>query len=351
MATADDDFDIYDSDLLAPVTTEDSDEQQSFNQSGRDSKDSTPGGGTPDKSKGEGMGDDEVFAEFAEYSQGSKDGLNGSGMESKVIPLDPGATVALTVTELQWWTSEEDLREMAKEVQQDQAVKEIAFSEHKGNGKSRGIAFMLFSSATSAQAVKRHLESKTIGEKSVQAIFTHQTTNPYKTGPKDTKRSYPHQTGGMDVGNASPGVGVPNASQAHIMRYPGLPFNGPPAMSFPMNPGAMPQQPQQHQPPMNWRGGHMARGGRGGFRGGGRGGMGQPGPPYGSLAGAAFNPAFFDPTSAAAMASMSSGGHPQGFSHNNQGRGFHSRGGGGRGGGAPRHHPGQGMGQRHSEDG
>lgn len=85
----------------------------------------------------------------------------------------------------------------------------------------------------------------------------------------------------MDVGNASPGVGVPNASQAHIMRYPGLPFNGPPAMSFPMNPGAMPQQPQQHQPPMNWRGGHMARGGRGGFRGGGRGGMGQPGPPYG----------------------------------------------------------------------
>ncbi|RKP14886.1 hypothetical protein BJ684DRAFT_14814 [Piptocephalis cylindrospora] len=444
MAAADDDFDIYDSDLLALASTvhdksrarEDNGSQQSSNND-TTSKDSTVGGGTTEKGRDEGMGDDDVFAEFAEYNQvsngsategdrlsmqhqkqgpsvgssratkvqkgsawafyslclwkgavGSKDGSSGSGVEGKVIPLDPGATVALTVTELQWWTTEGDLREMAKEVGQDQAIKELAFSEHKGNGKSRGyessaffslkdvlntqafqplhrIAFMLFSSAASAQAVKRHLETKTIGEKPVQAIFTHQTTNPYKTGPKDTKKSYQQHGGGGDGMNGPSGMGGPSAPGAHIMRYPGLPFQAPPPMGFPMGPGAMPQQ----QPPMHWRGGHMSRGGRGGFRGGGRGGMGQPAPPYGALAGAAFNPAFFDPTSAAAMAGVGGGGANgggggggggsggfQGYPHNNQGRNFHGRGGGGgggnsRGGGPRHHHQGQGMGQRHSEEG
>jgi len=53
-------------------------------------------------------------------------------------PLDPGATPALLISDLNWWTTEDDIRGWANQAGCEDELKEITFSEHKVNGKSKG---------------------------------------------------------------------------------------------------------------------------------------------------------------------------------------------------------------------
>ena len=53
-------------------------------------------------------------------------------------PLDIGATAALTVSELHWWINDDDIRGWANQSSCEDELKEITFSEHKVNGKSKG---------------------------------------------------------------------------------------------------------------------------------------------------------------------------------------------------------------------
>lgn len=53
-------------------------------------------------------------------------------------PIDPGATTALLISELNWWTTDEDVRGWAKQTNCEDELKDITFSEHKVNGKSKG---------------------------------------------------------------------------------------------------------------------------------------------------------------------------------------------------------------------
>jgi len=52
--------------------------------------------------------------------------------------VDPGATTALRLAELQWWITEDDIRGWANQAQVEDEVKDITFHEHKVNGKSKG---------------------------------------------------------------------------------------------------------------------------------------------------------------------------------------------------------------------
>lgn len=52
--------------------------------------------------------------------------------------LDPGATAALKLGELQWWMTEDDVRGWANQCGCEDELKEITFNEHKVNGKSKG---------------------------------------------------------------------------------------------------------------------------------------------------------------------------------------------------------------------
>lgn len=54
-------------------------------------------------------------------------------------PLDSGATAALTVSELHWWINDDDIRGWANQCQCEDELREITFSEHKVNGKSKGF--------------------------------------------------------------------------------------------------------------------------------------------------------------------------------------------------------------------
>lgn len=53
-------------------------------------------------------------------------------------PVDPGATTALMVSELNWWITDDDIRGWVRHASCEHELKDITFSEHKINGKSKG---------------------------------------------------------------------------------------------------------------------------------------------------------------------------------------------------------------------
>lgn len=53
-------------------------------------------------------------------------------------PVDPSATASLLISELQWWNTEDEVRNWVHDADCEDELKEITFSEHKVNGKSKG---------------------------------------------------------------------------------------------------------------------------------------------------------------------------------------------------------------------
>lgn len=52
--------------------------------------------------------------------------------------LEPNATAALIVSELNWWTDDDDIRGWANHCEVEDQLTTITFHEHKVNGKSKG---------------------------------------------------------------------------------------------------------------------------------------------------------------------------------------------------------------------
>ena len=72
------------------------------------------------------------------YQQGVK---RKEGSDSR--PVDPGATSALLLSELQWWTTDDDIRNWIRRASCEDELKDITFSEHKVNGKSKGYVISI----------------------------------------------------------------------------------------------------------------------------------------------------------------------------------------------------------------
>lgn len=58
--------------------------------------------------------------------------------ESDERRIDAGATNALMLSDLHWWTTEDDIRGWIDDAGAEDELKDITFSEHKVNGKSKG---------------------------------------------------------------------------------------------------------------------------------------------------------------------------------------------------------------------
>lgn len=53
-------------------------------------------------------------------------------------PSDPSATSALQISEISWWFTEEQVRGVINDALAEGELKDLTFSEHKVNGKSKG---------------------------------------------------------------------------------------------------------------------------------------------------------------------------------------------------------------------
>lgn len=69
----------------------------------------------------------------APQQQGTK---RKEGSDDRAI--DPGATTALLISDLHWWNTDDDVRGWVNQAHCEDELKDITFSEHKVNGKSKG---------------------------------------------------------------------------------------------------------------------------------------------------------------------------------------------------------------------
>lgn len=115
-------------------------------------------------------------------------------------PVEPGAQHSIKLSELQWWTTEEDLRSYCATSDVEHELVEIAFNEHKINGKSKGEAYLEFKTTRAAFLTKRAIErdserdsSRSGGKSSISVWYT-APGNPFKVregqGKKDASGKY-----------------------------------------------------------------------------------------------------------------------------------------------------------------
>ena len=122
-------------------------------------------------------------------------------------PVDPGATLAIMISDLHWWTTEDDVRGWANQAACEEELKDVTFSEHKVNGKSKGYAdlnpspkaspatklrdrqaFVEFVSPQAASAMKHQVDSLGGGQAGARkhaVSYSNPHQNPFKTYPKD----------------------------------------------------------------------------------------------------------------------------------------------------------------------
>ncbi|KAH8553623.1 hypothetical protein BGW37DRAFT_486447 [Umbelopsis sp. PMI_123] len=93
-------------------------------------------------------------------------------------------TSALYVGELDWWVSDDDLKEPIMNVGIGAELKDITFYEHKVNGKSRGIAYLDFTTEEACSRAKAALEQTEFSGKLPVVCYT-SAQNPFKHVPKE----------------------------------------------------------------------------------------------------------------------------------------------------------------------
>lgn len=110
-------------------------QNQEMDGGGQDDSVNTYGGQTGDHGM-DGQNDDQTAPQ---------QGVKRKQEEADDRPVDPGATNALLVSEMQWWVTEDEIRGWIGSAACEDELKDITFSEHKVNGKSKGQVLSFFS--------------------------------------------------------------------------------------------------------------------------------------------------------------------------------------------------------------
>lgn len=138
-------------------------------------------------------------------------------------PSDPDAMTALLISDLYWWTTDDDIRGWVRDAECEDELKEVTFSEHKVNGKSKGSVFLVqhrlailinhsqvfleFTSLQAATATKHRIEgvseSGQTGRRHM-VTYTSPFPNPFRTLPKDAPMRKENQARAASAGFNSP---------------------------------------------------------------------------------------------------------------------------------------------------
>lgn len=204
------------------------------------------------------------------------------GLAGRPKVVDPNVQNALYVGELDWWVSDEEIRRIANDIGIPIRLNDVTFSEHKVNGKSKGLAFVETADEDEARRLKAWFESNDVNHKrATVTLATSASGNPFKTLPKDPppRENRPMRGGGRggmamgarEGGGRRDGGNMPAMAGAPMRMGGANNGQGGNMAAAMMNPMMM---------------GMMGGGGRGGFgRGGGR-------PPM-NMGMGHFNPNFF----------------------------------------------------------
>ncbi|KAL4924870.1 RNA-binding protein [Aspergillus undulatus] len=156
-----------------------------------------------------------THSDTTNQQQMQKDTTPQQGVKRKELddrPVDPDATPALLISELHWWTTDDDIRGWVREAGCEDELKDVTFSEHKVNGKSKGQAFLEFTSLPASSASKHQIDSLTATGQNGRKFVVHYTSpgpNPFRTLPKDNPMR-------KDNARASGGFNSPNQNNANF---------------------------------------------------------------------------------------------------------------------------------------
>ncbi|KAF8339765.1 uncharacterized protein EI90DRAFT_3037695 [Cantharellus anzutake] len=103
---------------------------------------------------------------------------------AKDVHLPPSDVVMLS--DLHWWTTEDDIRVVSARLGFHFDLSAITFSEHKVNGKSKGLVYLECGSPRNAEKLKKWFDENQFQGRIITAtIGTSAYGNPFRTLPKD----------------------------------------------------------------------------------------------------------------------------------------------------------------------
>ncbi|TIB13900.1 hypothetical protein E3P92_02145 [Wallemia ichthyophaga] len=190
---------------------------------------------------------------------------------SEALPYNYKPGAALMFNELHWHTKDEDLMAALDDLGFRIRYQDIAFAEHKVNGKSKGTAYVEVPSRDAAELIKRWFDTHDFQDKRMQVQHTQCVNgNPFKTIPKENSgknANLAYQNQQLSRGSYRPrGTSRPPPSgpahhNHHNSKPPGM-MGMPNMMGMPMNPAMMQQMMMGGRPPLP----HMSSGGGSGHR-------------------------------------------------------------------------------------